>query len=101
MGFPLRFSDVTRTIPTSLAEVIAHVGLVGKLVAQDLRRAALLNILGATGATNVQGEAVKKLDERANQTFLDVFQRVPSVWGLASEEMEKPVVFSRQGSEAT
>lgn len=98
MGFPLRFSDVIRTVPSSLADVIGHVGLVGKLVSQDLRRAALLDILGTTGEINVQGETVKKLDERANQTFLNVFERVPSVRGLASEEMDEPVVYSRPHS---
>ncbi len=100
MGFPLRFSDVTRTVPGPLADVIGHVGLVGKLVAHDLRRAALLGLLGTTGDVNVQGETVKKLDERANHAFLSVFERVPSVWGVASEEMEEPAVYSREGSEA-
>jgi fructose-1,6-bisphosphatase I len=100
MGFPLTFSDVTRTIPASLADLLAHVGLVGKLVAQDLRRAALLNLLGTTGGINVQGETVKKLDERANETFLNVFERAPSVRGLASEEMDEPVVFPQRDSQA-
>jgi fructose-1,6-bisphosphatase I len=61
------------------------------MIAQDLRRAGLINILGVTGETNVQGEAVKKLDEIANDTFLKVFQSSGLVCALASEEMEKPV----------
>ena len=71
--------------------LLAQIGLAGKMIANDLRRAGLINILGLTGATNVQGEAVKKLDEIANETFIKVFQYSGLVCALASEEMEKPV----------
>ncbi len=74
------------------SSLLTQIGLVGKLIAQDLRRAGLINILGTTGATNVQGETVKKLDEIANDTFLKVFQRSGLVSALASEEMERPVI---------
>ena len=37
--------------------LLAQIGLAGKLIAHDLRRAGLINILGTTGGTNVQGEA--------------------------------------------
>jgi len=71
--------------------LMVQIGLVGKMIAHDLRRAGLINILGATGETNIQGEAVKKLDGIANETFLKVFQYSELVCALASEEMEKPV----------
>ncbi len=73
------------------SSLMAQIGLVGKMIANDLRRAGLINILGTTGNTNVQGEAVKKLDEIANESFLKVFQHSGLVCALASEEMEKPV----------
>lgn len=82
-----------------LSNLVAQVGLVGKLIAQDLRRAGLLNILGTTGETNVQGETVKKLDEIANDTFLNVFRQAAHVCALASEEMEKPTYFEERGPE--
>ena len=81
--------------PTATGEfsaLMAQVGLAGKMVAHDLRRAGLINILGGTGETNVQGEAVKKLDQLANDTFVKVFQYSGLVCALASEEMEKPIV---------
>jgi fructose-1,6-bisphosphatase I len=71
--------------------LMAQIGLVGKMIANDLRRAGLINILGTTGTTNVQGETVKKLDEISNEAFLKVFQYSGLVCALASEEMEKPV----------
>ncbi|TAL08590.1 MAG: class 1 fructose-bisphosphatase [Nitrospirae bacterium] len=71
--------------------LLAQIGLAGKMVANDLRRAGLINILGLTGETNVQGEAVKKLDTIANENFVKVFQYSGLVCALASEELEKPV----------
>lgn len=78
--------------------LMAQIGVVGKLIASDLRRAGLINILGATGTTNVQGEAVKKLDEISNQVFVNVFQASGLVCALASEEMEQPIYFPVEGS---
>jgi len=74
------------------SSLLTQIGLVGKLIAQDLRRAGLINILGTTGDTNVQGETVKKLDAIANDTFVKVFQYSGYVCALASEEMEKPIL---------
>jgi fructose-1,6-bisphosphatase I len=72
--------------------LMAQIGLVGKMVASALRRAGLVNILGLSGETNVQGEAVKKLDCLANEIFIKVFQTSGLVCALASEEEEKSLV---------
>jgi fructose-1,6-bisphosphatase I len=77
-----------------LDRLLDQIGLVGKLIAQDLRRAGLIDILGTTGEVNIQGETVKKLDEIANKTFLKVFHESEQVCALASEEMEKPVLLT-------
>src|ERR1700746_1887662 len=71
--------------------LLAQLGLAGKLITRDLRRAGLMDILGTTGETNVQGEAVKKLDAISNQTLVKVFEHSGLVCALASEEMEKPL----------
>jgi fructose-1,6-bisphosphatase I len=78
--------------------LLTQIGLVGKLIARDLRRAGLLNILGTTGKTNVQGETVKKLDEIANDAFVRAFEHGGLVSVLASEEMEKPLILSQHAS---
>jgi fructose-1,6-bisphosphatase I len=70
---------------------MTQVGLVGKVIAHDLRYAGLLDIRGTTGDTNVQGETVKKLDTIANNVFIQVFQHSGCVCALASEELEKPI----------
>lgn len=76
--------------------LLTQIGLVGKMIAQDLRRAGLINILGSTGETNVQGETVKKLDEIANDTFVKVFHHSGLVSILASEEMEQSLQLPHQ-----
>ena len=83
-----------------LADLLGQIGLVGKLIAQDLRCAGLIDILGTTGVINVQGETVKKLDEIANETFLMGLSQSEHVCALASEEMEKPVLLRENGSRA-
>lgn len=85
----------------ALKGLLSQIGLIGKYLAQDLRRAGLLDILGTTGETNVQGEVVKKLDEIANETFVRVLQQSGLVCALASEEMEKPVILSREGMQGS
>ncbi|MER3423279.1 MAG: fructose-bisphosphatase class I, partial [Nitrospiraceae bacterium] len=62
-----------------------------KMIAGDIRRAGLIDILGVTGETNIQGEVVQKLDQRANETFVRVFESFGGgVKAVVSEEMEKP-----------
>jgi len=78
--------------------LLTQIGLVGKMIAHDLRRAGLNQILGTTGETNIQGEVVKKLDQIANDTFVRVFEHSGLVCVLASEEMEKPLKMVHEGA---
>ena len=70
--------------------IMTQIALGGKMIAQDLRRVGLLDILGATGEVNVQGEEVQKLDKLANDTFVRVLESSRIVRVVISEEMEKP-----------
>ena len=84
-----------------LTGLLSQIGLVGKYLAHDLRRAAFLDMLGTTGTTNVQGETVKKLDEIANETFVRLLQQNGQVCALASEEMAQPVLLPRSGAQGS
>ena len=84
-----------------LTGLLSQVGLVGKCLAHDLRRAALLDMLGTTGTINVQGERVKKLDEIANATFVRLLQQNGQVCALASEEMAQPILLPRSGAQGS
>ena len=98
--FITRKQAAHRGATEEFSSLLSQIGLVGKLIAQDLRRAGLINILGTTGEINVQGETVKKLDEIANETFLKVFDQSGLVCALASEEMEKPILFPENWPQA-
>jgi fructose-1,6-bisphosphatase I len=74
-----------------LSALMNRIALAGKLIARHLSRSGLVDdALGFTGATNVQGEAVKKMDIYANDVFISVFKQSGLVCRLASEEMERP-----------
>jgi fructose-1,6-bisphosphatase I len=66
--------------------LLTQIGVASKLIAAQVRRAGLIEIWGATGETNVQGERVQKLDRIANDTFVEVLRRSGCVAAMASEE---------------
>lgn len=72
--------------------IMTQVALAGKMIARDLKYGGLSDVLGSTGKTNVQGEEVQKLDERANEIFVSVFRESCVVRTLVSEEMASPYV---------
>jgi len=74
-----------------LSALLSHVGLAAKMIAREAAAASLDNILGKTGQVNVQGEEVKKLDQFANDAFIQAFEYSGLVCTLVSEEMEKPL----------
>ncbi|MEM6517910.1 MAG: class 1 fructose-bisphosphatase, partial [Cyanobacteria bacterium P01_C01_bin.70] len=74
-----------------LSALMNRIALAGKLIARHLSHSGLVaDTLGFTGRTNVQGEAVKKMDIFANDVFISVFKQSGLVCRLASEEMDKP-----------
>jgi len=76
-----------------LSGLLRDIGLAAKRVNVEVNKAGLVDILGETGAINVQGEEVKKLDEFANDQFTAVLRHGISCAGIASEELDDMVVF--------
>jgi len=68
------------------SQLLTQIGVAGKLIAASVRRAGLIENLGTTGETNVQGETVEKLDRIANDTIVEVLRRSGCVAAMASEE---------------
>ncbi|SMP14071.1 fructose-1,6-bisphosphatase I [Desulfurobacterium pacificum] len=77
--------------------LINEIASATKEISAKVRKAALLNVLGSAGKTNVQGEEVQKLDELANEIILDTLKKCGKVSQIASEEMEDKVVLSNSG----
>jgi fructose-1,6-bisphosphatase I len=59
-----------------------------KVINREVRRAGLIDIIGATGETNVQGEVVQKLDIIAQKTMVDAFDHIGALCAMTSEEVE-------------
>ena len=64
--------------------------LSAKIISRNVNQAGLVDILGATGSMNVQGEQVQKLDIFANNTLVYRMQSSGSVCAVGSEEMAEP-----------
>ena len=69
-----------------LSGLLTQIGVAAKLIAAQVRRAGLIELWGATGDVNVQGETVQKLDRIAQDMFVEVLRRSGCVAAMASEE---------------
>ena len=72
-----------------LSTVLNRFSLLARMLASEIMRAGFVGKLGYTGTTNVQDENVRALDVIANDTMLQVFENMPMVAAVASEEMEE------------
>src|SRR2546425_5906357 len=72
--------------------LLSGITLATKISAAYVQRAGLLEIMGATGRVNVQGEDVQKLDEFANATLVRCLGYRGNIGILVSEEDEEPHV---------
>jgi fructose-1,6-bisphosphatase I len=71
-----------------LSNLLYDIALAAKIIAAAIRRAGLVNILGAAGNRNVQGEEQQKLDVIANETFKNCLNHTGRVCVMGSEEDE-------------
>ncbi|MBL8730516.1 MAG: class 1 fructose-bisphosphatase [Planctomycetes bacterium] len=71
-----------------LSSVLNRISLAARMLAAEIMRAGFVGKLGYTGTTNVQDENVRALDVISNDVILQVFENIPMVAGIASEEME-------------
>ena len=69
-----------------LSRLINSLRLAAKVVNHEVNKAGLVDILGAAGDTNVQGEDQQKLDVFANNVFINSMTNRNIVCGIASEE---------------
>ncbi len=73
------------------SELLNHIAVAGKIISAEVNMAGLADILGVAGRTNVQGEAVMKLDVFANNTIVEILRRSGHVGIMASEEVDEPI----------
>ncbi len=69
-----------------LSRLLNSILLAARVVSYKVNKAGLVDILGAVGSTNIQGEEQKKLDVYANDVFIQTLVNREIVCGIASEE---------------
>lgn len=71
-----------------LSQLLRDIALAGKIVNREINRAGLLDVTGAYGNQNVQGEEQQKLDVIANIRFIRALRNGGEVCAVISEEEE-------------
>ena len=71
-----------------LSRLINSIRLAAKVVNHEVNKAGLVDITGAYGETNIQGEDQQKLDVYANNKFIQTLTNREIVCGIASEESD-------------
>jgi len=68
--------------------LMQEIMVAAKIISREVRKAGLVDALGLTGHTNVQGEAVQILDDFANETIIRNVQHTGHLCAMSSEEVE-------------
>jgi fructose-1,6-bisphosphatase I len=69
-----------------LSGILYDLALAAKIIANKVRMAGLVDILGRAGTNNVQGEEQEKLDVFANETIIKAMDHGGRLAAMASEE---------------
>jgi fructose-1,6-bisphosphatase I len=79
-----------------LSSLINSIRLAAKVVNHEVNKAGLVDIIGAAGDTNIQGEDQQKLDVYANEKFIQTLTNRNIVCGIASEEEDYFIAINSQ-----
>lgn len=76
----------------NLSKLLRDIGVAAKLINRNVNKAGLVDIIGAVGEMNIQGEEVQKLDEYANNVLKNYIANGGQLAGFASEEEDEVVI---------
>lgn len=79
-----------------LTKLLNSIRLAAKVVNHEVSKAGLVDIIGAAGDTNIQGEDQQKLDVYANEKFIKALTKRNIVCGIASEEEDHYITINSQ-----
>lgn len=89
-----QFKDATG----ELSAILRDISLACKLINKQVNKAGLVDILGAHGATNVQGEEQMKLDVYSDNVLINILKNSSECAGVASEENDTFIAFEDEYS---
>ena len=81
-----------------LTAILGDIVLASKEVSREVNMAGLVDITGAHGSTNVQGEQQQKLDVYADDKFIEAFRNGGEICCIGSEENDEFVAFEGEES---
>jgi fructose-1,6-bisphosphatase I len=84
------------SIERGLVDPLNSIAFASKIIGREVNKAGLVNILGLTGYTNVQGEEVQKLDMFAEEVCVQTLEPLGLLSVMASEEEEKIMHISEE-----
>ncbi|TET32628.1 MAG: class 1 fructose-bisphosphatase [Planctomycetota bacterium] len=76
-------------IERGLQDLLNNIAFASKIVSREVNKAGLVEILGLTGETNVQGEEVQKLDMFAEETFIHALEPLGLLAIMTDEEQDE------------
>ena len=79
--------------------ILSAITLSAKIIASKIRRARIVDVLGAAGTQNISGDAQQKLDVIANDILLRCLGDRAGVALLASEENDVPTILKTGGEQ--
>jgi fructose-1,6-bisphosphatase I len=88
------FSKATGGLSTLLRDI----GLASKVINEKVNKAGLVDIIGAEGTENVQGEQQMKLDVYADDIMIRVLRSSVDCAGIASEENDNFIAYTDEYS---
>lgn len=79
-----------------LSKLLRDIGVAAKLINRSVNKAGLVDILGAVGAMNIQGEEVQKLDDYSNDVLKNYIANGGQLAGFGSEEEDEVVIVNTE-----
>ncbi len=81
----------------SLSQIIRDLVLATRIINREVNKAGLVDIIGAIGGTNIQGEEVQKLDVYAEKQVIDALSRGGETFAVGSEESDEMLILNETG----
>lgn len=94
--FIIENQDSFKYTSGELSRLLNSIRLAAKVVNHEVNKAGLVDIIGAAGDTNIQGEDQQKLDIYANEKFIQTLTNRNIVCGIASEEEDDFISINSQ-----
>lgn len=94
--FIIEYQSSFKYTSGELSRLINSIRLAAKVVNHEVNKAGLVDIIGAFGDINIQGEDQQKLDVYANDKFIQTLTNRNIVCGIASEEEDDFITINSQ-----